>query len=115
MSNLLISIVSAGLVLGFLVLAHEWAHYIVAKACGVTVRIFSIGFGKRLAGFERNGTDYRISALPFGGYVKMAGDNPMEGTTGDPGEFRLEGVRARSRGAGRRSGCRGRRTSRRAG
>lgn len=85
--NALIAIVSVAVVLGIMVLIHEWGHYIVAKSLGVTVKVFSVGFGKRIWGVEKNGTDYRISALPFGGYVKMAGDNPMEPTTDDPGEF----------------------------
>jgi regulator of sigma E protease len=74
-------------VLGLLVLIHEFGHYAVAKLCGVRVEVFSIGFGKRLLGFRRGDTDYRISALPLGGYVKMSGENPLEPATGDPGEF----------------------------
>lgn len=83
----LISIASITAVLGILVFVHEFGHYAVAKLCGVRVEVFSIGFGKRLWGFRRGDTDYRISALPLGGYVKMAGENPMESRTGDPGEF----------------------------
>src|SRR6267154_1985382 len=74
-------------VLGVLVFIHELGHYLVAKWCGVRVEVFSLGFGKRLWGFRRGDTDYRVSALPLGGYVKMAGENPMEARTGDPGEF----------------------------
>jgi regulator of sigma E protease len=70
-----------------MVLVHEFGHFAVAKLCGVRVEVFSIGFGKRLFGFRRGDTDYRISVLPLGGYVKMAGDNPGEAPTGDPGEF----------------------------
>lgn len=70
-----------------MVLVHEWGHFIVAKACGVRVDIFSIGFGPRLCGIKRGDTDYRISGIPLGGYVKMAGDNPMEDRKGDPDEF----------------------------
>jgi regulator of sigma E protease len=75
------------LVLGVLVFVHEFGHYAVAKLCGVRVEVFSLGFGKRLWGFRKGDTDYRISLLPLGGYVKMAGENPMEARTGDPGEF----------------------------
>lgn len=75
------------LVLGVLVFVHEFGHYAVAKLCGVRVEVFSLGFGKRLFGFKRGDTDYRLSILPLGGYVKMAGENPMEPRTGDPGEF----------------------------
>jgi regulator of sigma E protease len=74
-------------VLGVLVFVHEFGHYAVAKFFGVRVEVFSLGFGKRLWGFRRGDTDYRISALPLGGYVKMSGENPMEERTGDPGEF----------------------------
>src|SRR5947199_367584 len=75
------------LVLGVLVFVHEFGHYAIAKLCGVRVEVFSLGFGKRLFGFKRGDTDYRVSILPLGGYVKMAGENPMEPRTGDPGEF----------------------------
>src|SRR5262252_1243435 len=83
----LIQVASIVCVLGVLVFVHEFGHYAVAKLCGVRVEIFSLGFGKRLWGFRRGDTDYRISAVPLGGYVKMAGENPMEDRTGDPGEF----------------------------
>ena len=75
------------LVLGVLVFVHEFGHYAMAKLFKVKVEVFSLGFGKRLIGFRRGDTDYRISLLPLGGYVKMAGENPMETRTGDPGEF----------------------------
>jgi regulator of sigma E protease len=84
---ILISIASIAVILGVLVFVHEFGHYAVAKLFGVRVETFSIGFGKRLWGFRRGDTDYRISLLPVGGYVKMAGENPMEVRTGDPGEF----------------------------
>jgi regulator of sigma E protease len=81
------AIVAGAIVLGVLVLVHEWGHFIVAKLCGVRVDVFSIGFGKRLWGVKRGDTDYRISALPLGGYVRMAGDNPVEERTGAAYEF----------------------------
>lgn len=83
----MIYLAAVGLVLGVLVFVHEFGHYAVAKLCGVRVEVFSLGFGKRLWGFRRGDTDYRISLLPLGGYVKMSGENPMEERTGDPGEF----------------------------
>src|SRR5208283_6041414 len=76
-----------GIVLGFMILIHEFGHFAVAKYFGVRVEVFSIGFGKRLLGFKKGDTDYRISAIPLGGYVKMSGENPMDDRTGDPGEF----------------------------
>ena len=75
------------IVLGFMILIHEFGHYAAAKYFGVRVEVFSIGFGKRLLGFKKGETDYRISAIPLGGYVKMSGENPMDDRTGDPGEF----------------------------
>ena len=74
-------------VLGIMILVHEFGHYAAAKWFGVRVDVFSIGFGKRLTGFRRGGTDYRISALPLGGYVKMAGENPLESRSGAADEF----------------------------
>jgi regulator of sigma E protease len=75
------------IVLGIMVLVHEFGHFAVAKLCGIRVEVFSIGFGKRLFGFKRGDTDYQIAAIPLGGYVKMAGDTPGESPSGDPGEF----------------------------
>src|SRR5256885_8541559 len=83
----MIYIVAILIVLGPLVFIHELGHHIAAKLFGVRVEVFSLGFGKRLFGFKRGGTDYRVSVLPFGGYVKMSGENPMEAGSGDPAEF----------------------------
>src|SRR5437016_13303276 len=87
MSDFLISVVSVVAVLSFMILIHEFGHYAVAKWLGVRVETFSIGFGKRLFGFRKGETDYRISAIPLGGYVKMSGENPMDARTDDPKEF----------------------------
>ncbi|HWR37660.1 MAG TPA: site-2 protease family protein [Clostridia bacterium] len=84
---LLYSVVSMVIVLGIMIVVHEFGHFAAAKLFGVRVEVFSVGFGKRILGFRRGETDYRISLLPLGGYVKMAGENPMEARTGDPGEF----------------------------
>jgi regulator of sigma E protease len=76
------------LLLGVLVLVHELGHFLVAKWLGVRVVSFSIGMGPRVFGFQRGGTDYRISALPLGGYVRMAGDTEeAEDRKGAPDEF----------------------------
>src|SRR5215469_3486960 len=80
------TIIQLAIVLGIMVLVHEFGHFAVAKLCGIRVEVFSIGFGKRLFGFRRGETDYRVSLLPLGGYVKMSGDNPGEAPT-DPGDF----------------------------
>jgi regulator of sigma E protease len=87
MTDTLRILIAGGFVLGVLVLLHEWGHFIAAKWCGVRVDVFSIGFGPRLWGIKRGDTDYRISALPLGGYVRMAGDNPVEERTGAAYEF----------------------------
>jgi regulator of sigma E protease len=87
MSDFLTSLVAVVAVLGFMILIHEFGHYAVAKWLGVRVEQFAIGFGKRLIGFRRGETDYRINAIPLGGYVKMSGENPMDDRTGDPAEF----------------------------
>lgn len=87
MSTFLISAFYFVIVIGFMVLIHEFGHYAVAKMLGVRVEQFAIGFGKRLFGYRHGETDYRINALPFGGYVKMSGENPMDERSGDPREF----------------------------
>ncbi|RKY21936.1 MAG: RIP metalloprotease RseP [Planctomycetota bacterium] len=60
--------------ISFLIFMHELGHFVAARAFGVRVETFSIGFGRRIAGFHRDGTDYRLSLVPLGGYVKMAGE-----------------------------------------
>ena len=67
-------------VLGIMVLVHEFGHFTMAKFFGVRVEVFSIGFGKRLFGFKRGDTDYRVSLVPLGGYVKMSGEMAGDGT-----------------------------------
>lgn len=64
--------------LGVLVFFHEFGHFIVGRLCGIAVETFSIGFGPPIFGFKRNGTDYRLSWIPLGGYVKFAGAHPSE-------------------------------------
>ena len=70
-----------------LIFVHEFGHYIVAKRLGVRVLTFSLGFGPKLLNIRRGDTDYCISAIPLGGYVKMAGENPDDSRTGNPDEF----------------------------
>jgi regulator of sigma E protease len=74
-------------VLGLMIFIHELGHFLAAKLFGIRVLTFSLGFGKRLFGFKRGDTDYRVSALPFGGFVKMAGDDPAQVRQGDRDEF----------------------------
>ncbi len=86
-SSFLTDAVVVTVVLGVMVFVHEAGHFLAAKGFGVGVVTFSLGFGKRLFGFKRGGTDYRVSVLPLGGYVKMVGDDPTAVLSGDPSEF----------------------------
>lgn len=70
------SILSFIVVLGVLIFFHEFGHFLVARLFGVGVEKFSLGFGPRLIGKKVGITDYRISAIPLGGYVKMVGEEP---------------------------------------
>ena len=76
----LLTLLAAIFVLGPLIALHEWGHYIVARLCGVKVLTYSIGFGPKLFGWtsKKSGIDYRISALPLGGYVKMLDEREGE-------------------------------------
>jgi regulator of sigma E protease len=86
-------IIGMVLVLGVMILVHEWGHFVMARIFGVRVDVFSIGFGPRLFGWKRGATDYRVSALPLGGYVRMAGqdlsevDSSKVAPTGAPDEL----------------------------
>ena len=86
-SNITSDILVAMVVLGVIIVIHELGHFLVAKFFKVKVETFSVGFGPRLFGFRRGETDYRISAFPLGGYVKMAGENPGDSVTGAANEF----------------------------
>ena len=80
------------IVLGILVFVHELGHFIMAKMAGVRVEKFSLGMGPKLIGYKKGDTEYLISALPLGGYVKMAGENPDEEPTGAADEFQSKTV-----------------------
>jgi regulator of sigma E protease len=84
---LLISILAFVLVLGITVTIHEFGHFAMAKLLKIRVLVFSLGFGPRLVGFTRGGTEYRLSPFPLGGYVKMAGETFDEERKGEPDEF----------------------------
>ncbi len=80
------SVLLAIIPLGFLIFIHELGHFLAAKRSGIKVNSFSLGFGPKLIGFQRGETEYKLSLLPFGGYVQMEGENPNE-QTGAEGEF----------------------------
>jgi regulator of sigma E protease len=81
------SILAFVFVLGVLIFVHELGHFIMARRIGVRVLTFSLGFGPKLLSFRRGDTEYCISAVPLGGYVKMAGENPEDTRTGAGDEF----------------------------
>ncbi|HUD72324.1 MAG TPA: site-2 protease family protein, partial [Dongiaceae bacterium] len=75
-------------VLGSVVLFHEFGHYLAAKFFKVTVEVFSVGFGPRIWGYVYRGTEYRLSWVPLGGYVKLRGESEEEGGGApDPGDL----------------------------
>ncbi|MCD4829919.1 MAG: RIP metalloprotease RseP [Candidatus Cloacimonetes bacterium] len=82
----MLTVLSVIVALGVLIAVHEAGHFAAARLFGVHVEKFSLGFGPRLVGWRRGGTDYRVSLIMLGGYVKMRGDNPEE-STGLPGSF----------------------------
>jgi regulator of sigma E protease len=84
---LIVTILAFIVVLGVTITVHEFGHFAMAKLLKIRVLAFSLGFGPRLFGFTRGGTDYRLSAFPIGGYVKMAGEVLDEERSGDPNEF----------------------------
>jgi regulator of sigma E protease len=78
MVNILGTILAFTVVFGILVFVHEFGHFFTAKLVGVRVEVFSFGYGKRLFGFKKGETDYRVSLIPMGGYVKMLGEGMFE-------------------------------------
>ncbi|HZB26795.1 MAG TPA: RIP metalloprotease RseP [Vicinamibacterales bacterium] len=81
------SILAFLFVLGVLIFVHELGHFMMARRIGVRVLTFSLGFGPKLLSFKRGDTEYAVSAIPLGGYVKMAGENPEDARTGAADEF----------------------------
>ena len=84
---MLTSIVAFVFVLGVLIFVHELGHFLMARRVGVRVLTFSLGFGPKLIRFRRGDTEYCVSAVPLGGYVKMAGENPDEARSDRDDEF----------------------------
>lgn len=87
MTGVGINILALLFVLGVMIFVHELGHFLTAKFYGIRVEVFALGFGPRLFGFRRGDTDYRVCALPLGGYVKMKGETPDEEITGAEDEF----------------------------
>ncbi len=84
---MIVTVLAFIVVLGITITIHEFGHFAMAKLLKIRVLTFSLGFGPRLLGFIRGGTDYRLCAFPLGGYVKMAGETFDEEQKGAPDEF----------------------------
>lgn len=84
---MLTTILAFIVVLGITITIHEFGHFAMAKFLKIRVLVFSIGFGPKLLGLKRGGTDYRLGPIPLGGYVKMAGENYESDREGAPDEF----------------------------
>jgi regulator of sigma E protease len=84
---MLLTVLAFIVVLGITITVHEFGHFAMAKLLKIRVLVFSLGFGPRLAGFTRGGTEYRLSPFPLGGYVKMAGETFDEDRQGAKDEF----------------------------
>src|ERR1700752_582241 len=78
MHDFFVSAVAFIVLVGVMVVVHEFGHFLVAKLCGVRVEAFSVGFGPRLFGIKYGDKDYKVCLLPLGGFVKMTGENPGE-------------------------------------
>src|SRR3954470_16454180 len=83
----MITLLAFAFVLGVLVFVHELGHFLAAKRVGIRVLKFQLGFNPTIFSFRRGDTEYGIGALPLGGFVKMAGENPEEERTGSADEF----------------------------
>ncbi|MHC5065531.1 MAG: RIP metalloprotease RseP [Planctomycetota bacterium] len=89
-------ILLAALGIGLLIFIHELGHFICARMAGVRVEVFSLGFGQRLFGFVYKGTDYRLSLFPLGGYVRVAGEDPVDREHALPGDLYSTSYAARA-------------------
>ena len=111
------SILAFVFVLGVLIFVHELGHFLMARRIGVRVLTFSLGFGPKLLAFRRGDTEYCISAMPLGGYVKMAGENPDDARPARPTNScrnQVAAVPGAGHGTGHEPGAGGRRDGGRA-
>jgi regulator of sigma E protease len=83
----MLSVITVVVVFSVVILVHELGHFLVARRMGVKVERFALGLGRVLVSKEINGTEYAICAIPFGGYVKMAGDEPSDKVSKNKSEF----------------------------
>ncbi len=84
------NLIAMAIMLGVLILIHETGHFLMAKLFKVNVKVFSIGFGKKLFSIKKGETEYQFSLIPLGGYVGMLGENPEDAEVDDPGNFNLK-------------------------
>ena len=85
--SIIIGTIGVVVVLSVMILSHELGHFIVAKKMGVKVEVFSLGFGRKIKSFKKGDTEYALSLIPFGGYIKMAGDELSGKLEGKEWEF----------------------------
>lgn len=83
-------------ILGLLVIVHEFGHFVVARRAGVRIICFSIGFGRKIFSWTRGETEYAVSAIPLGGYVKMAGEQRSD-QSNEPWDYLAKPVGTRAR------------------
>ena len=107
MHDFLVSTAAFVILVGVMVIVHEFGHFAVAKLCRVRVEAFSFGFGPRLFGFKYGETDYKVCLLPLGGYVKMTGETPdqVSGAASETDGEKFPETRAPSRHIRAGSGC----------
>ncbi|HPF14602.1 MAG TPA: RIP metalloprotease RseP, partial [Planctomycetota bacterium] len=93
MSPELIRILQVALGIGMVIFVHEGGHFLAARLCGVRVEVFSLGFGPKVLGFQRKGTLYQLALVPFGGYVRMAGETDQrDGSPPPPDSLHAKNV-----------------------
>ena len=88
----MLAIILVVIAFSLMIFIHEFGHFLMALKVGIKVEIFSLGMGPKLISFTKNGIEYRLSAVPIGGYVKMLGEDPSEPVKGDKGEFSSQSV-----------------------
>ncbi len=87
-----VRVLQVALGIGLVIFVHELGHFIAARWCGVRVELFSIGFGPKIFGWKRGSTTYQLALIPMGGYVKMAGDEVLDGASAQPDELPSKSV-----------------------
>src|SRR5688572_29999459 len=88
------NLIAAIIALGAMIFVHELGHFLAARRAGITVHAFALGFGPRLVGVTRGGTLFALNAIPFGGYVRLAGEDLDD--AGGPGSFRSKSLAQRA-------------------